>query len=90
MSVGYSRRTSFSPGAMASQLAASSSCRWASTPSFWRPGSTPISNDWSESTSSSVIVSASPLGLRTTHTALPSSPTPSVSVLGAFIQLSGL
>ena len=38
--------------AMASQLAASSSWRWASTPSFRRPGSTPSSWLLSDSTSS--------------------------------------
>ena len=70
---------------MAPRLAASSSCRCASTPSFWRPGSTP--SEWSESdsTSSIVIVSVSPFGLVTVHT-----PSPSTSRLGATIQLSGL
>jgi hypothetical protein len=76
---------------MAVQLAASSSCRWASTPSFCRPGSIPSSWVVSDDTEVIVMVSVSPLGLRTVHTTFPeSSSTASVTVLGAFIQLSGL
>ena len=74
-----------SPSPRCVQLAASSSWRWASTPSFCRPGSTPSSQAESLSTSSSVIVSVSPLGLVTVHTS-----SPSTSRFGAFIQLSGL
>ena len=70
---------------MAVGLAASSSCRWASTPSFCRPGSTPSSWAESRSTSSRRMVSVSPLGLVTIHRSGSSS-----TVLGAFIQLSGL
>ncbi len=49
-------------------------------------------SSWLESlsTSCSVIVSVSPLGERTLHTASPSSSTDSVTVFGAFIQFSGL
>ena len=75
---------------MAVQSAASSSCRWASTPSFQRPGSTPSSWLVSLSTSCSVIVIVSPLGQRTIQTARPASSTDSVTVFGAFIQFSGL
>ncbi len=70
---------------MAPQWSASSTCRWASTPSFCRPGSIPRSQAESDSTSSMAMVSVSPLGLVTTQ---PSSV--SVRRLGAFIQLSGL
>ena len=66
-------------------LAANSTCRCASTPSFCNPGSTPSSWAESENTSSNVMVSVSPLGLVTTHC-----PSASVSRFGAFIQLSGL
>ena len=52
---------------MAWGLAASSSCRCASTPSFWRPGSSPSSDDTSLSTSWSVIVSVSCFGFVTTQ-----------------------
>ena len=65
--------------------AASSSWRWASTPSFCRPGSGPRSWVVSDTTDSIVMTSRSPFGLVTTH-----SPSPSISRLGAFIQLSGL
>jgi hypothetical protein len=91
MSVGYSRRTRRRPGAMAAQLAASSSWRWASTPSFHSPGSTPSSWLESDSTSCSVMVRVSPpLGARTTQHGVPSPSSDSVTVLGAFIQFSGL
>ena len=56
---------------MACGLAASSSCRCASTPSFCSPGSAPRSHDESDSTSCRVIVSCSPLGLDTTHRSSP-------------------
>ena len=86
MSVACSRRTSTSPASMRHGSAASSSWRWASTPSFGRPGSVPSSWEVSESTSSMVIVSVSPL--RVGDDPLP-------GVLGepstaAIIQFSGL
>jgi hypothetical protein len=52
--------------------AASSSCRWASTPSFCRPGSSPSSWAVSLITSWSVIVSVSPFGLVTVQHRVPS------------------
>ncbi len=66
-------------------IAASSSCRCASTPSFSRPGSLPSS--WRESLSTSWrwIVITSPFELRTSQRS-----SSSVSVFGAFIQFSGL
>ena len=70
---------------MACGLAASSACRCASTPSFCKPGSAPRSHDESDSTSWSVIVNRSPLGLDTTHRS-----SAVTSVFGAFIQFSGL
>ena len=75
---------------MAPQFAASSSCRWDSTPSFHSPGSVPRSWLVSDTTSWSVIVRVSPLGERTVQTAWPRSSIDSLTVLGAFIQLSGL
>ena len=85
MSVGYSRRTSLNPAAMASGRAASSSCKCASTPSFCRPGSSPISYSMSRCTAAMAIVSVSPLGLLTTH-----SSGVARSSHGPVIQLSGL
>jgi hypothetical protein len=85
MSVGYSRLTRRSPSSMTSGLAASSSCRWASTPSFDRPGSKPSSWATSLWTSVMVITSVSPFGLRTVQVS-PSS----VRVQGHVIQFSGL
>ncbi len=70
---------------MACGLAASNSWRWASTPSFCRPGSSPSSAETSLSTSCRVIVSVSCFGLVTTQWS-----SWSTSVFGAFIQFSGL
>ncbi len=71
IAVGYSRRTRVRPSSIACGDAASSSCRWASTPSFCRPGSSPNSWAVSVSTSSRVMVSFSPLGLVTTQASSP-------------------
>ena len=86
MSVGHSRRTSRKPSPHQPGAAASASCRWASTPSFSRPGSLSMSCVESETTSASRISSlSSPLSLRTTISSSDSSIT-----VGGVIQLSGL
>ncbi len=64
---------------------ASSSWRWASTPSFWSPGSTPSDRLVSEWISSMVISSSSPFFERTIQRS-----SCSVMVHGGFIQFSGL
>ena len=81
----YSRRTSVKPSPSVCGLAASSSCRCASTPSLRRPGSTPSSYEVSWKISSRVIRSSSPALLTTRHT-----PGASSSRQGGLIQFSGL
>src|ERR671923_105470 len=67
MSVGHSRRISRMPSPSTSGRAASSSCRWRSTPSFCSAADSPMSCVTSLSTSASRISSrSSPFSLRTT------------------------
>ena len=77
------------PGAMAPQLAASSSCRWDSRPSFHSLVGTQVvarvGHDLVERDRQGLA-----LGERTVQTASPWSSIASLTVLGAFIQLSGL